>query len=949
MVSVGQHENIELLSYSEVEEVSGYVGNFKVKVRKKARYVDEDLCTGCGLCVENCPVEVPNEFDQGLSKRHAIYRSFPQAIPGAFVIDKKMPPCKAACPAHVGAPGYVILTSRGKFLEALQVIKEKLPFPSICGRVCHRPCEKACTRSKIDEPVSIAYIKRFIGDLELKIPARQVLPIRTREEKVAIVGAGPAGLAAAHDLIMMGYHVTVFEAAPLLGGMMRFGIPAFRLSREILDREIYDIIELGVQVWRNVTIGRDLTLDDLFARGYRAIFLAVGAQKGRNLGVPGEDLEGVSQAINFLWNMNLGQETQLRGKVVVVGGGNAALDTARSTLRAGAREVTIIYRRSRAEMPAEPKWEIDETEREGVKFMHLVTPTRFLGRDGKLTGLECMRMELGAPDESGRRRPIPISGSEFTMDVDHVFLAIGQMADLSLIAGTVRREQARSGDRPEQGVAEEALEMTPWGTLKVDPITLATSVEGIFSGGDAVVGGGTVIGAIAAGKEAAISIDRYVRGEDLRMGRGEEEEVVELPIEGLEAQARVPMRFLPMEEREHNFREVELGYTEEMAVEEAKRCLSCGVCTECRECVALCERHAIDHTMRDEYVNLDVGTILLATGFSPFDPTRAARFGYGVYDNVLTGLEFERMVHSSGPTGGTVLLKDGRAPESVAILHCVGSRDEDYHSYCSRVCCMYSMKLAHLLRENTGAQVYEIYKDLRAFGKGYEEFWHRVEDEGVTFIHGEVSEVFRENGKLVVKCEDTFFGQPERIAVDMVVLGVGMEPRPDAGGLATLFGISRSEDGFLLEKHPKLAPVDTASDGIFVAGACQGPKDIPDTVAQAGAAAAAALGMIDHGTVAIEPFVPQVIELRCVGCGLCAEVCPYQAIELVERRPFQIKAQVNETLCKGCGLCVAACRGKALSLRGFNDQQLLAEVEALLTRNQVFQKKPGFSKDHGGL
>ena len=916
MVSVGQHENIELLSYSEVEQVSGYVGNFEVKVRKKARYVNEDLCTGCGQCVENCPVEVPNEFDQGLSKRHAIYRSFPQAVPGAFVIDKKMPPCMAACPAHVGAPGYVILTSRGKFLEALQVIKEKLPFPSICGRVCHRPCEKACTRSKVDKPVGIAYVKRFIGDLELKVPARQVPPVKTREEKVAIVGAGPAGLTAAHDLAMMGYHVGVFEAAPVLGGMMRFGIPAFRLSREILDREIYDIIELGVRVWRNVTIGKDLTLDDLSARGYKAIFLAVGAQKGRSMGVPGEDLEGVLQAVDFLRDMNLGKEVRLGRKVVVVGGGNAALDTARSALRLGAQEVTIMYRRSRAEMPAEPKWEIDETEHEGVKLEYLVTPTRFLGRDGRLMAMECVRMELGAPDESGRRRPIPIPGSEFTVDVDNVFMAIGQMVDMSVIG---------------EGAGETCpLEMTPWGTLKVDPITLCTSVEGVFCGGDAVVGGGTVIEAIAAGKEAAISIDRYIKGQDLGAGRGEEEEVVELPVESIEPQPSVPMRFLPIEERVDNFREVELGYTEEMAIEEAKRCLSCGGCTECRECVALCERQAIDHTMRDEYVNLDVGTIILATGFSPFDPGRAARYGYGVCDNVLTGLEFERMVHSSGPTGGKILLKDGRVPESVAILHCVGSRDEETNAYCSRVCCMYAMKLAHMVKENTDAQVYEIYRDLRAFGKGYEEFYNRVEEEGVTFIHGEVCKVSRENGRLVVQCEEPFFGQPDRVAVDMVVLGVGMEPRPDAGDVSTLFGISRSEDGFLLEKHPKLAPVDTASDGIFIAGTCQGPKDIPDTVAQAGAAAAAALAMIDHGRVAIEPFVPQVLEMRCVGCGLCAEVCPFQAIEMVQGGPFQIKAQVNETLCKGCGLCASACRGKALTFRGFNDQQLLAEVGALL-------------------
>ncbi|MBC7236702.1 MAG: FAD-dependent oxidoreductase, partial [Chloroflexi bacterium] len=838
--------------------------------------------------------------------------SFPQAVPGAFVIDKKLPPCKAACPAGVGAPGYVILTGRRKFLEALQVIKEKLPFPSICGRVCHRPCEKMCARTEIDEPVGIAYIKRFIGDLELKIPARQMPPVKTREEKVAIVGGGPAGLTAAHDLAMMGYHVSVFEAAPVLGGMMRFGIPAFRLSREILDREIYDIVELGIRVWRNVTIGRDLTLDDLFARDYKAIFLAIGAQKGRGLGIPGEDLQGVMQAVDFLRDMNLGRGVALGERVIVVGGGNAALDTARSALRLGAKEVTILYRRSRIEMPAEPKWEIDETEREGVKLMYLVAPVRFLGRDGKLTEVECVRMELGAPDETGRRRPVPVPGSEFLMQVDNALLATGQMVDASFVA------------------AGTALEMTPWGTLRVDPITLATNVDGVFAGGDAVVGGGTVIEAIAAGKEAAISIDRYIRGEDLREGREKEQAVFKPPLEGIAPKPRVPMRFLPISERVDNFREVELGYTEEMAVEEAQRCLSCGVCTECRECVALCERQAIDHTMRDELLTLNAGTIILATGYNTFDPSRAAQYGYGVYDNVLTGLELERMVHSSGPTAGAIRLRDGRPPRSVAILHCVGSRDEKYNSYCSRVCCMYSMKLAHLIRENTDAQVYEIYKDLRAFGKGYEEFYNRVEEEGVTFIHGDVVDVVREDGQLVVRCENVFAGQPTRIAVDMVVLGIGMEPQPDAAEVAVRFGISCGEDGFFRERHPKLAPVDTASDGVFLAGTCQGPKDIPDTVAQAGAAAAAALAMMDQGHVAIEPIVPQVAELRCAGCGLCVEICPYQAIELVERRPFERKAQVNEVLCKGCGLCAAACRSKAISLRGFDDRQLLAEMEALL-------------------
>ena len=349
----------------------------------------------------------------------------------------------------------------------------------------------------------------------------------------------------------------------------------------------------------------------------------------------------------------------------------------------------------------------------------------------------------------------------------------------------------------------------------------------------------------------------------------------------------------------------------------------------CGACATVCDRGAINFDMEDEIVELEVGTIVLATGYSTFDPTRAAKYGYGL-DNVLTGPELERTVNPSGMSGGKILLKDGRPPESVAILHCVGSRDEEYNVYCSRACCMYSLKLAHLVRENANAEVYEVYKDVRAFGKGYEEFYNKVEEEGVTFIHGEVSEVVRSNGKLTVGIEDTFVGQPNQVAADMVVLAVGMEPRADAGDVATLFGISRSQDGFFREKHLKLAPVDTASDGVFVAGACQSPKDIPDTVAQAGAAAAAALAMIDKGTVEIEPFVPQVIELKCSGCSLCVEVCPYQAIELVERRPYQLKAQVNETLCKGCGLCAAACRGKALSLRGYDDRQLLAEMGALL-------------------
>ncbi len=352
---------------------------------------------------------------------------------------------------------------------------------------------------------------------------------------------------------------------------------------------------------------------------------------------------------------------------------------------------------------------------------------------------------------------------------------------------------------------------------------------------------------------------------------------------------------------------------------------------KCGACQKLCPRGAVDFEQEDQIVELDVGTIIVTTGFDLFDATRAPEYGYGRLDNVLTSLEFERMINSSGPTGGKVLLKDGREPESVAILHCIGSRDENYNPYCSRVCCMWSLKFAHLVKDTIDAQVYELYIDMRTFGKGYEEFYKRLLKEGVIFIRGkgaEVTDVVErpdEEGKLIVKCEDTLLGELRRIAVDMVILSTGLEPRHDAVQVAHTFGLSRSGDGFFLEKHPKLAPVETASDGIFIAGACQGPKDIPDTVAQAGAAAVAALAMMDRGEVALQPYVAQFNVERCSGCGECVIACPYNAIQLVEGH-----AEVDETACKGCGTCVGHCLSKAITLLHFTDEELVAEMQGAL-------------------
>jgi len=350
----------------------------------------------------------------------------------------------------------------------------------------------------------------------------------------------------------------------------------------------------------------------------------------------------------------------------------------------------------------------------------------------------------------------------------------------------------------------------------------------------------------------------------------------------------------------------------------------------CGACQKLCPRGAVDFEQEDEIVELEVGTIIVATGFDLFDCSRTTQYGYGRCDNVLDSMQFERLAHASGPTGGRIVLKDGREPEAVAILHCIGSRDENYNRYCSRVCCMYSLKLAHLIKDATKAQVYQFYIDMRAFGKGYEEFYERLQKEGVVFIRGKAAEVVPHDGRLLVKAEDANLGRLVQIPVDMVVLSAGLEPRHDAAEVAHIFGLSRSADGFFLEKHPKLAPVETASDGVFIAGTCQGPKDIPDTVAQAGAAAVVALAMMDKGKVTLEPFIAQVDEERCSGCGECVLACPYKAIELVEG-----KAQVSETLCKGCGTCVGHCLPKAITLPHFTDEQLVAEMQGALMELEV--------------
>jgi len=356
---------------------------------------------------------------------------------------------------------------------------------------------------------------------------------------------------------------------------------------------------------------------------------------------------------------------------------------------------------------------------------------------------------------------------------------------------------------------------------------------------------------------------------------------------------------------------------------------------KCRACEKFCDAKAIDFEQKDEIIELEVGSLILTTGYDLFDAGRIPQYGYGRYDNVLTALEFERMTCAAGPTGGKILLRDGRQPESVAIIHCVGSRDENYHEYCSRVCCMYGLKYAHLIKENTQADVYQMYIDMRCFGEGFEEFYRRVCDEGVNFIRGKVAKITdealteEEQGKLIAIAEDTLLGGIVRVPVDMVILCPALEPRSDAEGVAKVFTINRRADGFFMEKHVKLDPVATATEGVFIAGCCEGPKDIPDTVAQASAAAAKALSVISRGRVVIEPTIAQVNEALCQACGRCEEICDFHAPRVISKDGVRVSS-IDEALCKGCGACAVVCPTGAMSVRHSTQEQINGMVEALL-------------------
>ncbi len=802
-------------------------------------------------------------------KRKATYKSYAQAIPGGFAIEKlDKAPCRMACPAHLNVQGYVQMVKAGKYLEAVKIIMRDLPFPGVLGRICPHRCERSCRRLQVDEAVSIRELKRIAADNTnlSDIPVPEIIPVNM---KVAIVGSGPAGLTAAYFLAMSGYSVSVYEAMPKAGGMMRYGIPKHRLPRTVLDSEIENLKRYGIQIHTNTAIGRDLTIAELREHGASAVFLSTGAWKGLKVGLPGEDLsEDVRHVTTFLREVELGEHSHLKGKVVILGAGHSGIDAARVALRLGATKVNVVDPFSQEQMQYDAA-ETAEIEREGTKIHFQVASKRIVVENGKVKGIECNRTRLTEPDTTGRRKFIPIEGSEFFIEADHVIVAIGQEPDLDFL-----------------GVDGSGIEVSRWNLLVVNPETLQTNVPEIFAGGDVITGPATVIEAVEAGKRAAHYMDRFLQGEELPEEWIEEppigENWVEIP-EDEPVRERLSVKTLPMEEALSGFEEVALLPTHEEATEEASRCLNCGGCCECYQCVDACKAGAVtleSHAQQTEELSIDVGSVILAPGFKPFDPSRFETYSYAAYANVVTSMEFERILSATGPYHGHLQRpSDGREPRKIAWLQCVGSRDINQcdHGYCSSVCCMYSVKEAVIAKEHSehGLDAAIFFMDMRTYGKDFERYYNRAKDEqGVRFIRSRIHSISEEadTKNLVLEYADEE-GMVHSEVFDIVVLASGMETPESLIETANDLGVALDQDHFV--QTGAFHPVETSRKGIYVCGAFQEPKDIPYSVMEASAAACSAKALLAsaRGTLTKEVTYPEERDVSCEASKVGVFIC----------------------------------------------------------------------------
>lgn len=929
LTSTALDGRVHIHALTDVEEIAGPPGEFRILLRHHPRYVS-DTCVGCGQCMTVCPVKYPSTYEEGLAERTAIYRPFANAVPSTFAVEKRgWSPCKTACAVHTSAQGYIALIAAGRFEEAYRVAAEPNPFPSVCGRICTALCEAACSRGSVDEPIAIATLKRFVADT-----VGPTLPVRPApvlyDEPVAIVGAGPAGLTCARDLAVLGYRVTILEAQPVAGGMLRTGIPGYRLPHDVLQREVDQVLALGIDLRLGQRAGADFTVDDLFRQGYRAVYLAVGLQQDAEVDLPGRDLCGVMRGVDMLRDLNLGGGATVGRKVVVVGGGEVALDCARSAIRLQASgghqpDVTLLCPRPHLRMPATAVQLADARE-EGLRIEYLVRPLEILAAgaprsdgaesvEGRVAGLRAQRCSADEKTGGGRDTA-PVDGTEFELAADTVVLATGRR---------LRDDFARGCD---------GLERVN-GRIRVDRATMTTTRRGVFAGGDAAAGRlPTAIEAIAAGRRGAAAIHDFLRGGCLRPAADEHPPRVHPAHEELaavEVCRRVPMEMADGLRRRADWREVAAGFTAREAMAEARRCLDCAVCSECDCCVRVCPSQAIDWTQTETVEELTVGAVILTTGHKEFDATRKPALGYGRYANVLTQGRLSRLLSAAGPTEGELRRpSDGAVPERVLMLQCVGSRDvtSSGNPHCSAICCLFATLHASLIRQqHPEIEVTIGYTDLRAPGKAHEEYYRLVQQRGVRYIRSRVGEILEEkDGSLRVRLEDTTTGRKQEELFDLVVLSAGLEGSDGTRAIARIAGVQTDPAGFVREYHPKLAPVDTQRAGVFVAGTAQGPKSIPDSIAQAKAAAARVIALLAGGYTITAAQVAAADPELCIACGVCVDACPQQAIRLTTG--VDAHSVVDPGACRGCGICAAECPTGAMQLGRYSDAEVLAEAGA---------------------
>jgi heterodisulfide reductase subunit A-like polyferredoxin len=838
MAAVNNHPNVRTLVYSEVDDITPRPeGGFVVHLTRKPTFVDAAKCTGCALCETACTVAVPDEFNYDLSARRAAHIAFPQAVPKKAVITRSgASPCSFTCPAGVKPHGYISLVRSGQYDQAFRQHLEDAPLVGVLSRACYAPCEEACSRAALEGPLSIRGIKRFMADRYYAgHPAPEYGPPAERQHRrVAVVGSGPSGLAAAFVLGRQGYDVTVFEAEREAGGILRWGIPAYRLPKEVVARDLANITALGVRIETGHRVG---SLTELARQGFDAVYLATGDRGGRKLQVPGEELPGVQDAVAYLHDINDGHAPDFHGRtVIVIGGGNVAIDSARSALRLGARSVRLFCLESRAEMPAHP-WEIQEAEEEGVVITNSWGVGQVLGYDRKVMAVELVRC-TSVFDAEHRFRPTFDPSVRETVPGDVVITAIGLA--------------------PNTGAFASELELQRNGTVKVDPKTLATSRPGVFAGGDAVTGPSMIVTAIGQGKRAAFYIDRYLRGEPLEAGVFDERlpkvdsaRVVEEARKASVPRPPVPIHHRPVPERLRSFTEYEEVLTEAGARTSANRCLDCGICSECRECVRVCPAFAIDLDMRVHHETATVRSVALATGFSPFDAKQKPALGLGRFANVITGPQMDRILAPTRPFNAVVRPSDGKAPANVAFVLCVGSRDDQVgNRLCSRVCCMYSMKQAQLLMGSLPlADVTIYYIDIRAFGKGYEEFFQQTKGMSVYFQKARVSRIEETDGHdLLVHFEDIEGGGGAKVARhDLVVLSTGLLPNQGAFALFPNGALAKDGYSYVREVNEELEPGTTSVEGVYVIGSATAVRDIPDTILHSEAASAQIAAYLKRG------------------------------------------------------------------------------------------------------